>query len=233
MLDLPTPFSAPMVLALLAGRKLETRRVLSERRIGREALEHGKDPVHVKGRQWRFSYGQPFMVPFAKGCRLYVREEIEARISGAQKSVRYSADQVDSTHDWPPEWHRDKARPMHMFKRFSRMTLPVIGVRIERLHDITDAGAIAEGIERVSYEQCIQEHGGSTFNPEYAGMYGWRNYDRADPTSLIPFHHDKPVLSYQSLWNSINGTNAWDANPWVTVTSWSHVIHQNVDRIQP
>ncbi len=166
------------------------------------------------------------------GDHLYVREEIQAWSSGWLKYVRYAADEKATFLSWPEEWCRDSARPMHMFRHMSRMTLPVIGVRVERLHDIDQAGAIAEGIERISYEQAMSEFGCTppTDSP-YAGHYGWRDYMPENPHAKVPFHHEKAVLSYKSLWESINGAGSWERNPWVAVTTWEKVIHKNIDKL--
>lgn len=230
-MDLPIPFSKPMVLALLSDRKFETRR-LADSVVGNERLmcracccseREWKDGTHSLGCSGTLEWTPVKKVNQRIGDRLYVREEIQAWQSGPYKYVRFAADQHATFIPWPEEWKRDSARPMHMFKRFSRMTLPVTGVRIERLHDITQAGAIAEGIERIPYEGKI---------PDHIGQFGWKDYRKDHPHSVVPYHDTNAVLSYRSLWESINGAGSWDRNPWVCVTSWSRVIHQNIDNIQ-
>lgn len=229
-----------MVRALLAGTKTQTRRVLNPqpahlqvydwkgKRLHDSEYRHWCWKGHVGADNWDDITRQlsPFL-PHAVGDRLYVREEIEAMSAGPgyKKYLLYSADAKPSfDHSWPAEWQRDKARPMHMFKRFSRMTLPVTGVRVEQLHDITQAGTIAEGIERIPYEGKI---------PDHVGQFGWKDYRKDHPHSVVPYHDENAVLSYRSLWESINGVGSWDTNPWVCVTSWSHVIHQNIDKVKP
>lgn len=225
MRDLPIPFSAPMVLAMLADRKLETRRVAGSKDGAARLMCRS---CCCNEREWKDGYhdfgsctGTLEWTPVKKisqrvGDRLYVREEIEAWRSGPYKYVRYSADQHNTFREWPEEWQRDKARPMHMFKRFSRMTLPVTGVRVEQLHDITESGAIAEGIQ--SMDRFSLPVNDPSFAVAEHDSNGWF------PTA---------VAAYEALWDSINGAGAWDANPWVTVTSWSHVIHKNIDHVQP
>jgi hypothetical protein len=90
-----------------------------------------------------------------------------------------------------------------MPKWASRLTLLVTDVRIERLQDISEADAIAEGIEH-SKDQP------GDVSP------GWRNY--CDPRWRYSL--PTPGGSYATLWDSINGPGAWDANPWVVAISF-------------
>ena len=86
---------------------------------------------------------------------------------------------------------------IHMPRSACRLLLPVLEVRAERLQDITEEDAIAEGIERVS-----------SVGPMRA--FGWRDYGGGRG-----FIH--PVESFRSLWDSINAKRGfgWNANPWV------------------
>jgi hypothetical protein len=234
MRDLPLPFSASMVKALLDGTKTQTRRLLNpspERLMCRSCgVSSALCRCVTPDLDWT-----PCDLPrYRIGDRLYVRERITKWISGNNPLMaytRFDADQRTTLHAWPEHWVRDFAPPMHMPKEFSRLTLKVTGVRVQQLQEITNDDAIAEGIERVSYKQCVVEHGGSTFNPAYAGMYGWRNYDHDDATSRIPFHHDKAALSYRSLWDEINRDRAsWISNPWVA--AYTFTVHKsNIDNL--
>lgn len=76
----------------------------------------------------------------------------------------------------------------------SRITLEITSVRVERLQDITEADAKAEGIEQ--HQECFLD-------------YSFRG--------PIQRWISDPVLSYRSLWEKINGKGSWDANPWVWV----------------
>ena len=80
-----------------------------------------------------------------------------------------------------------------MCRWMSRITLDIVSVRVERLNAISEADAIAEGIE-------------STWSLDCGG--GWKNYSGGDSWQY-------PVASYRSLWESINGLGSWIANPWV------------------
>lgn len=94
-----------------------------------------------------------------------------------------------------------KRRPsIHMPRAASRITLEITGVRVERLQDISEADAIAEGIE-----PDVQPGDPVPL---------WRNYSTGNTTIC-------PIYSYQTLWESINGDGSWAANPWVWCVEFS------------
>jgi len=227
MSDRPILFSAPMVQALLAGRKTQTRRICSlpepsdsiidmvkvatDRATGAPVYEM-KDAAgrHVTIRSSKHLVTPQYMPRYAIGDRLWVREAWMPHSFYAflpprempRSEVFYKADNKYAPSNCP--W-----RPgIHMPRWASRLTLIVEDVKVERLQDISEADAIAEGIER-------SPHGCGTQWIDYpAGKSaaGW----------LDPRH------SFRSLWNSINGPDAWTANPWVCALSF-RVIHQNID----
>lgn len=96
-----------------------------------------------------------------------------------------------------------KRRPsIHMPRCASRITLEITGVRVERLQDISEEDAIADGIE-ADMLPC---------DP----VPLWRNYATGGITI-------SPVYSYQTLWESINGRDSWVVNPWVWVISFNRL----------
>lgn len=101
---------------------------------------------------------------------------------------------------------------IHMPRWASRITLEIAGVRVERLQDISEADAIAEGIERG------------------VGFPGWYRYPLpgdseglAESGRLGKVPTAFPKLAYRALWESINGPGSWDANPWVWVVEFKTV----------
>jgi hypothetical protein len=147
-------------------------------------------------------YGQP-------GDRLWVREtfadlrgtgiEHRPNPSGPIKRYAFAADH-------PPGSHGDEARKefgvkwkpsIHMPRAASRITLEITGVRVERLQDISEADAIAEGVG---------------LNASAIG---------------VPTTGESPrpmaIALYQDLWESINGPDSWAANPWVWVVEFKRL----------
>jgi len=84
---------------------------------------------------------------------------------------------------------------IHVPKIYSRIWERITDIRVERLQDISEEDAIAEGIIRIS----------TIIDTEWYANYG--NEDIG--TSL------HPIESYRTLWESINGEGSWIVNPWV------------------
>lgn len=94
---------------------------------------------------------------------------------------------------------------IHMPRTACRILLEITGVRVERLHEISEADAQAEGVERV-----------------VAGV-GWRRYCDPDSEEVgVPPCGDAR-RSFRSLWKFINGDESWNANPWVWVVEFKRV----------
>ena len=145
MTERPILFSAPMVRALLAGTKTQTRRVVKPRKDRDMGCELAPSELagEVNGGEFRNAYCAP-------GDRLWVREsfihepadycwEASVSIPSRPASTVYRADVADPRGGrWTPS--------IHMPRALSRITLEVIGVRVERLRDISTADCWAEGI---------------------------------------------------------------------------------------
>lgn len=200
MKERPILFSAPMVRALLAGTKTQTRRVVKPQP---DSTHSGFPYWNVGG--YRASWcrsaadggplvpANPLLCPYGQpGDRLWVRETFghfernENFKPGCEVFYRADGNCLE-LEPWRPS--------IHMPRWASRITLEITGVRVERLQDISEADARAEGIE------CMAG------DPEC----GYRNYldQTGQDWSLSPRE------SFQSLWESINGPASWSANPWV------------------
>jgi hypothetical protein len=137
----PILFSAPMVRAILAGRKTQTRRVVHER-LYVETFESGRPLVRIEqsdqlfgesATRWaRCPYGAP-------GSRLWVRERWACLDPASRTPVIYATDRGPKDYRWRPS--------IHMPRWASRITLEVTNVRVERLQSITEEDARAEGVE--------------------------------------------------------------------------------------
>ncbi len=148
----PILFSTPMVLALLEGRKTQTRRIIKPQPI-------------VKENNWQFYPKSPFsragvniplnisdMSPYGKvGDLLWVRETASFWIKDGkpEKIMNYRADYIPNIEEInAPRWEKQEWRPsIHMPRWASRLTLEITAVRVERLLDITQRDAVAEGIK--------------------------------------------------------------------------------------
>jgi len=207
----PILFSGAMVRKIIEDLKTNTRRVMKPQPF----LEHGKD-----GSWWfldrsKDGYGKtnsawkdgdkPFWTycPYGKpGDRLWVRESFihvdatycyEASTSIPVDPARtiYRADETDPGYGpWKPS--------IHMPRDLSRLTLEIVSVKVERVQDISEEDAKAEGcpVIQVTHHPCSeierlikQKHG--------VGTYPAKRH-------------------FQFLWDSINAkTNPWSSNPWV------------------
>jgi len=210
MKERPILFSGQMVNAILDGRKTQTRRVVKpqpEQFDGRAGGEWCGWPVDKDGSLYKCPYGQP-------GDRLWVKETwrprvdhdqwdcVEFRSDGALLKPRFRdendghrfSEMCDSADmRWKPS--------IHMPRWASRTTLEITDVRVERLQDIDDKDATAEGIDEtqdtfsVKPGQCVLKSDGAT--AKHAFRY---------------------------LWDSINAkAHPWSSNPWVWAISFKRV----------
>lgn len=216
----PILFSTPMVHAIFDGRKTQTRRTR-----GLEEINKNPDDWHFAGiyvtdcgelgdtfqnceefARIKCPYGKP-------GDRLWVREtwldleEEHIGIYGLRIDTSpyvYKADiyawleyarQEYIKDGYPYQWKPS----IHMPKAAARIWLEITDISVERLQDISKEDAIAEGIEPVA-------DGYKNYMPKLSGtsQFCW-------PTA---YH------SFQSLWESINGAESWDLNPWLWVVKF-------------
>ncbi|WP_395623379.1 hypothetical protein [Sphingomonas daechungensis] len=208
MTDKPIIFSAPMVRALLDGRKTMTRRALKPQPI---QTENGYWKWHLPDGAsgypedvFRTKIGRWHPLPYAVGDRIWVRER--AFIDG--KEVNYAA-------DCPPglDISGFGYRPsIHMPRWASRITLIVESVKVERVRDISDEDARAEGIFARS----------AIGDDPTSSQWTWQKDS---------WRYDTPRDAFQALWNSIHGPKAWDENPWVVAITF-RVIRANIDSVE-
>lgn len=155
----PILFSAPMVKALLDGRKTQTRRIMKVD-IGRTPSPGAYFHAYNNGPQWNWwTYGglvhnnAPIIrCPYGRpGSLLWVRESIAYYDkAGPLETFIYRADGTPDSNDyirWTPS--------IHMPRRASRLTLELTVLRVERLQDISTPDAIAEGVEWRGIGQAI------------------------------------------------------------------------------
>lgn len=226
-------FNAEMVRAILDGRKTQTRRIMKVQPSEgfspmNMALETDYEAHwYTPGIVDKDGYLQPakhdvfgvasdeegYTCPFgAVGDRIWVRETFATLEPGSYEPVkpqqgycqelRYAAtDRLAKSgsdirgYKWIPS--------LHMPRWASRITLEITGVRVDRLQNISDEDAEAEGIDMEALfdaqdcYDCIADH----------NMTG-------RPTVTGAFKH---------LWESIYGEEGWQANPWVWVITFQRV----------
>lgn len=197
----PILFSAPMVRALVQGRKTQTRRRIKEPVHLQNGVAHVAVGVHGS-RPWKCPYGVP-------GDLLWVRESFA---HAPPHGVRYVA--TDAIHDL-----RKKKPGIHMLRWASRLTLEITDVRVEYLQAISDADAKAEGVAEV-HQQWLQ-------NDRMTNAWCRRSREIQRQRGVSRDCADD-VGAYAVLWDQINGAGSWDTNPWVVAISFT--VHEtNVD----
>lgn len=218
----PILFSAPMVRAILEGRKTVTRRVLPGYQVPMLDTDGRWLSVAQHHRQWGFAVSGETEGVCAKGLetsgccpygkpgeRLWVREtwycdhfEVmrgpylkpdDLNVSEAidDGTLVYAADGLTPYEADQPIWKPS----IHMPRWASRILLEITDVRVERLQDISEEQALAEGIAKTQDGGYHVESGKHYFA--------------------------SPVDSFASLWSSVGGD--WDANPWVWVVEFKRV----------
>lgn len=209
----PIIFSAPMIRALLDGRKTQTRRLITN--------------------QWS---NLKMHHDLGEQCLLWVRETSWLyENSSGQRAASYPADApigakplAKRSGEIIAEAPKRKTPSIHMPRWASRLTLEVSQVRIQRLQEITEADAIAEG---------------ATSKPKIAGWQnqndGWSmDWPLSEPerdwgdvclgSARFAFAAFINELHGGRLWNCKADPSLWDQNPEVAAITFA-VHHQNVD----
>lgn len=211
MADRPIIFSAPMVRALLAGRKTQTRRLL------RNPEYYGcptGDCPHDRQSECDAAMRENALpdVRYKVGDRLYVREALYLDPLCIPANI-YRADEqrvVWRTREqavWLNEYAHRNVPSIHMPRWASRLTLTVTDVRVQQLQAIIEADAKEEGVDPVDRSEDFR----------------LSNAHRIDLAGL-----SSHLIGFERLWNSLHGTNAWDDNPWVVALTFT-AEQRNID----
>ncbi|MGK0158859.1 hypothetical protein [Pseudomonas mosselii] len=228
----PILFSGPMVRAILEGRKTVTRRPIKPSMRGFDVsfeLHQQEDgswrPMHTFDESSMDDQGteHPIACPYGRiGDRLWVREawaQVNVAQAPGESWVVYR--ECDNRTDYGGPWKPS----IHMRRRDSRILLEITDVRVERLNDISDEQAKAEGMVYTDFG--MQERpgrasidGGKTYHPlKPQQAPGWHAGDATHPDQCL----DRARWAFANLWGKINGENSWDANPWVWVVEFKQV----------
>ncbi len=229
MSEHPILFSAPMVRALLDGRKTQTRSVLKPQPQGHTAWQDDDT-----GEWWVSGHGEVgdtlLSLRWAPGDRLWVREGFALVGTTDPGFLLYRASGYEAECDrhgfdkpYPSETIVRWRPSIHMPRWASRITMEVEAVRVERLHDISEGDAVAEGCFFTDYgRQCFHQGGpprdpGDCPAPEehHPQRNGWM----WDATTSADQCLGSARSAFGNLWEKINGPDAWNSNPWVSVTT--------------
>lgn len=215
----PILFSAPMVRAILEGRKTVTRRALNAQalknigygvQLGECHELPSEGPLHPNS----IGYYNDFC-PFGQpGDRLWVREtwycdhfevmrgpylkpdDLDIGEALDDGTLVYAADGLTPYEADQPIWKPS----IHMPRWASRILLEITDVRVERLQDITEEQAKAEGVRLYT---------------DHAELGDWWHVEGIETYSA------DPRKSFELLWSSVGGD--WQANPWVWVVEFKRV----------
>jgi len=208
MKEKPILFSTEMVRAILENRKTQTRRLfpfqakVSPHKNGYqiEYFDERDNQYYTKHKEDICKYGKI-------GDRLWIKETYcidDCKEDPKAPEYLYKADYEDNVDKnligvdkWKPS--------IYMPRKASRITLEIINIRVERLNDISEQDAIAEGIEYFDIEESGKFY--KNYNVEYKN---WMEFEN-------------PIDSYKTLWESINGQGSWEQNPWVWVIEFKRV----------
>ncbi len=194
MADRPVIFSAPMVRALLAGGKTQTRRPRTRWSIGdrlwvREAWNASAEFDHLPPRELPVGCSRAFG---ADGAQL-------AGVGAGVLPCRMRT------------LGRDRAS-IHLPRWMTRATLTVTAIREQRLQEISEEDAEAEGVD----------HFAETFDVP------WRGLSRADRIQKTLVRFGSARRAYRHLWEDLHGAEAWGANPCVAAITFT-VDPRNID----
>jgi len=230
MADKGIIFSAPMVRALIEGRKTQTRRLLTLRGY-RDFSQFG--PSDTPGYDWHFrradgcwcDFRAPELpLPYAVGDRLYVREAMSVRgVYSDVVEVGYRAHERASHTEFVEQWPVESARgadgrlpgvtwpryrpSIHMPRWASRLWLSVAEVGVQRLRDINGTDAEAEGV----FQHVAPHSVAKVFRGERGS---------------------EAVRYFSELWDSLHSRDGerWQDSPWIVAITFD--VHAgNIDAV--
>ncbi|HHQ4661793.1 TPA: hypothetical protein ACSPZY_002222 [Aeromonas veronii] len=203
MTERPVIFNGEMVRAILAGRKTQTRRIMkpqpeampdkpgeywwpAKRFESMLQLSYFNDPVTKELAADACPFG-------GIGDRLWVKETFAPGLC-TKSAIAYRATHKPSDLDEGWDEQIKWTPSIYMSRSFSRIKLEITDVRVERLNDINEQDALAEGMD-----------------------------DGTSPAAIAAGWFEKPRRAFRRLWERIYGQESWDSNPWVWVAEFKQV----------
>jgi hypothetical protein len=194
-----------MVQAILAGRKTQTRRTRGLNKVNEQPslwkFEDTAIAPYTEDPLFYFKcdeYEKHVLInsPFGKaGDVLWVRESFLINPIGQTPFLYKASSTISKFLKWKPS--------IHMPKEAARIFLKIKDIRVERLFDISESDAIAEGIDAVDIRD---------------GSILYKDYRKYRPNILRD-----PNKSFLSLWESINGVDSLNDNHWVWVIKFERI----------
>ena len=211
-----------MVQALLDGSKTQTRRIVKQQPDSSQEVGISNGDTIDGNTLLQLVYsnddmsGIDFIFPKYKvGDVLWVREtsfdctnlKEYAIFIDVEGNYVYRADNgFIGCNKWKPS--------IFMPKTACRIFLKIKSIRVERLQEISESDAIAEGIIEILPQM-------------YSQYREWKNYINADNPHGYKSDYNNPINSFKSLWQSINGKDSWNVNPFVWVYEFEQIEKPN------
>lgn len=226
------PYAPDMVRAKRAGLKTQTRRVLHgffpqnrpefDPETGRLEWLNGNGVVCGI----RCPYGKPgdILLTREAWCASSAHDDLPPREIPVGDAIAYLADGE------PPILTGRYRHARFMCRWMCRDRDKITAVRVERLQDISEADAIAEGVQPMpsplavnTWWQGYTEFNGELIHQQFQGDEppDWM----IEPKKMKPLTHlnRSAVDMYRALWEQIHGAGSWDANPWVWVVEFRRI----------
>lgn len=209
----PLLVAASMARAYRSGQKTQTRRILEATGWNPHGMKFDSVREHesVTRAQAFFSDGRGTGCPYGKvGHGVWLRENFAVETQPEGKRIIWPADMSAA-------WEKDLAdvfylessyklgpcKPnIHIPRKYCQTVLTISSIKVQRLQDITDEDALAEGVQ------------------EWARSDAKLQLLRASKIA-VP---DRPKFLFQMLWTSLYGPDAWDVNPYVWVICTDKVV---------
>jgi hypothetical protein len=228
MAERPILFSGPMVKAILEGKKTQTRRLLKiqppsssckistliESTHREDRKKEGKlhwVKLSPDGLRIIYDQGNYFNCPYGEpGDRLWVRESarvINVRSGFREIDIEYQADKTFATVLYPSRLApapKGKLLSNGTYREASRIILEIDEIKVEKLQDITEEDAKAEGVNYYVVGHGPVSHNGLMVEPGYFGQGSYK-------------------MSFDLLWDQLYGRVNWESNPWVWVIKFHRV----------
>jgi hypothetical protein len=227
MREHPLLMKGPLVRATLEGRKTQTRRPVKPQPSD-DIVDVEYDDIAdlwlgntKEDNDLGFCSSWTARCPLGRtGDRLWVRE---TWAWPGEEEFIYRADQW--AEDMVAKWKTDPNYPqvkwspsIHMPRRACRLVLPLVSVRVERVQDITEEDAIAEGVPHnsdrpIDKSWCAACCGHGIVERFALGMVSVDDCSECNSAKKL----------FRNIWISIYGQESWDANPWAWVAEWKEI----------